>query len=169
MGESASKGFLEEFLMIVEPDYLNFLKTLQKNEVIFMVVGGYALAAHNAPRFTGDLDIWVKPDPANAKRIVRAIDDFGFGSLGITEKDFLSKNYFIQLGYAPVRIDITSDLSGVFFEEAWADRKTIDLSGLKIPFIGMEDLIKNKIASGRAQDIADVEKLQKLKRRKKSK
>lgn len=154
--------------MIVEPDYLDFLKTLQKNEVIFMVVGGYALAAHNAPRFTGDLDIWVKPNPVNAKKIVTAIDEFGFGSLGITEKDFLSKEYFVQLGYAPVRIDITSDLSGVLFEEAWSRRKIIELGGLGIPFIGMEDLIKNKIASGRAQDIADVEKLEKLKRRKKS-
>jgi predicted nucleotidyltransferase len=155
--------------MILEPDYLDFLKMLNKNEVIYMVVGGYALAAHNAPRFTGDMDIWLKPDIENAKKTVRAIEDFGFGSLGITEKDFLSKNYFIQIGYAPVRIDITADISGITFEEAYSRKKVIDLSGLSVCFIGLEDLIKNKIASGRAQDIADVEKLQKLVSRKKGK
>lgn len=162
------KSFIEPH-MIVEPDYLDFLKMLNQNEVTYMVVGGYALAAHNAPRFTGDMDIWVKPDIENAKKIVRAIDDFGFGSLGITEKDFLSKNYFIQIGYAPVRIDITADISGITFEEAYFRKKEIDLSGLPVPFIGLDDLIRNKIASGRAQDIADVEKLQKLVSRKKDK
>lgn len=153
--------------MIVEPDYLDFLKILNKNEVIYMIIGGYALAAHDIPRFTGDIDIWVRSDHENAEKIVKAISDFGFGSLGISKEDFLSKNYFVQMGYAPVRIDITANISGITFEEAFIGRKVIDLSGLSVPFIGLNDLIKNKLASGRAQDRVDVGKLRKILRKKK--
>lgn len=155
--------------MIVEPDYLDFLKLLNKNEVNYMIIGGYALAAHEVPRYTGDIDIWVKSDPENAGKIVQAIDEFGFGSLGISKEDFLSQNYFIQIGYAPVRIDITADISGITFEEAIKRRTIIDLGGLSVPFIGLEDLIKNKLASARAQDIVDVENLRKIMNQKKDK
>jgi predicted nucleotidyltransferase len=155
--------------MIVEPDYLDFIKLLNQNEVVYMIVGGYALAAHDAPRFTGDLDIWIKQEEANAKKTVKALNDFGFGSLGITASDFLSQNYFIQLGYAPVRIDITADISGITFDEAFTRKKVINLNGVEVPFIGIDDLIKNKIASGRDQDLVDVKKLRKIIARKKEK
>jgi predicted nucleotidyltransferase len=147
--------------MIVEKDFLDFFKALTKNNVEYLVIGGYALMAHERPRYTGDLDIWINPKVENAERIVQAIDDFGFGSLKVTKEDFLSQNYFIQIGYEPVRIDVTADISGVTFDEAYPRRKVIDISGLPVPFIGIHELIKNKLASGRDQDLPDAKKLKK--------
>jgi hypothetical protein len=147
--------------MIVEKDFLDFLRILNRNEVEYLVVGGYALMAHESPRYTGDLDIWINPTFENAERTVKAIDEFGFGSMKVTREDFLSKQYFIQIGFEPVRIDITSDLSGVTFDEAFPNRKIIDVDGMETPFIGIHELIKNKIASGRDQDMVDVKKLRK--------
>ncbi|MFZ6010179.1 MAG: hypothetical protein ACOYXT_07490 [Bacteroidota bacterium] len=85
--------------MIVEKDFLDFLQLLVKNRVRFMVVGGYALAAHHAPRFTGDLDIWIDQERENAENVLKTLNDFGFGSLELTSEDFLAKNYFVQIGY----------------------------------------------------------------------
>jgi predicted nucleotidyltransferase len=145
--------------MIVEKDFLDFLRLLNKHKVEHLVIGGYALMAHDSPRYTGDLDIWVNPTDQNAERTVQAIDEFGLGSLHVTKEDFLTKQYIVQIGYEPVRIDISSDISGVTFDEAYPNRKIIEIEGIDVPFIGVRDLVKNKLASGRDQDLVDVKKL----------
>lgn len=147
--------------MIVEKDFIDFLSLLNRNEVEYLVIGGHAMTAHDRPRYTGDLDIWVRPEIQNAERTVKTIGDFGFGSLQVTREDFLTSKYFIQIGYEPVRIDITADISGVTFDEAYPKKKIVDVLGIKVPFIGVQELIKNKIASGRDQDLVDVKRLRK--------
>lgn len=153
--------------MIFEKDFIDFLKLLVKHEVTFMIIGGYALAVHQRPRFTGDLDIWIAGNSENAQKTVQAINEFGFESLKLSPKDFLSKDYFIQMGYEPVRIDVTANISGVSFEESYPNRKEVEIQGVLIPFIGINELIKNKLASGRDQDIVDVKKLKEIVRGKK--
>lgn len=115
------------------------------------------MAAHDAPRYTKDLDIWIEREEKNSEKVIAALREFGFESLKLTKEDFLSSNVFVQIGFAPVRIDVTSDISGITFGEAYEGRKLVEIEGIIVPVIGMEELIKNKIASGRLQDMADVE------------
>ena len=124
-----------------------------------MVVGGYAVALHGHPRYTKDLDVWVELSPANAAKIVQALDRFGFGGLGLKEPDFLEDRQVIQLGHPPNRIDILLSLSGVSFSECFARRVETAVQGVTVNFIALEDLKQNKRASGRLQDLADVESL----------
>ncbi len=153
--------------MIFEKDYIDFLRLLKENEVTFLVIGGYALAVHERPRFTGDLDIWIDANEENAQKVIKAINEFGFTSLNVSSEDFLSKDYFVQMGYEPVRIDVTANISGTTFKEAFPNRKEVEIQDMIIPFIGIEELIKNKLASGRDQDIVDVKKLKQVVKRKK--
>jgi hypothetical protein len=125
-----------------------------------MVVGGYAVALHGYPRYTKDLDIWVEMSAENAGRIIRAIEQFGFESLGLGEKDFLVEDQVIQLGYAPNRIDLMSTIPGVAFEECYQKRIRVEIDGEMVDFIDLESLRKNKKAAGRLQDLADLEKLE---------
>lgn len=125
-----------------------------------MIVGGYAVGIHGHPRYTGDLDIWLLPDPENATKILNAIMDFGFGSLDITTADLTKEDSIIQLGYPPLRIDLLTSIDGVQFEECYANKKEIEMEGLPVQFIGYADLIKNKKASGRHQDLGDIENLE---------
>jgi len=155
--------------MIAEKDFLDFLKIINQHQVNYLVIGGYAMAAHDEPRYTKDLDIWVKPEEENSEKVIAAIREFGFESLKLTKEDFLSSNVFVQIGFAPVRIDVTSDISGITFDEAFAGRKLVEVEGIIVPVIGIEALIKNKLASGRLQDMADVEKLKKVLELKKGK
>jgi len=155
--------------MIAEKDFLDFLKLLNQHKVAYLLIGGYAMVAHDEPRYTKDLDIWVKREEANAERVVDAIKEFGFKSLNLTKEDFLTNAQFIQLGVAPIRIDITSEVSGISFDEAFPKRVLVELDKIVIPVIGIEALIKNKIASGRMQDLADAEKLKKILRLKRGK
>jgi predicted nucleotidyltransferase len=148
--------------MIAEKDFLDFLKIINKHQVNYLVIGGYAMAAHDAPRYTKDLDIWIEREEINSEKVIAAICEFGFESLKLTKEDFLSSNVFVQIGFAPVRIDVTSDISGITFDEAYEGKKIVEIEGILIPVIGIEALIKNKQASGRLQDIADVEKLKKM-------
>jgi hypothetical protein len=125
-----------------------------------MIVGGYAVGIHGHPRYTGDLDIWLLPEKENAKRIIQSIIEFGFASLKISETDLLKEETIIQLGYPPLRIDLLTSIDGVKFQECYPNRKTITLDGLPVNFIGYQDLLKNKKASGRHQDLGDIENLQ---------
>lgn len=145
--------------MRLHPDFKEFIELLLANDVSFMVVGGYAVAAHGHPRYTGDLDVWILVDRTNADKIVQTLGDFGFGALGLTSDDFLAEEQIIQLGREPVRIDLLTGLDGVSFRDC-ADRAVdVDIEGVRVPFISLEDLLTNKRASGRAQDLADVEAL----------
>lgn len=146
--------------MILSPDFRDFFTSLNAARVRYLVVGGYAVALHGHPRYTKDIDIWVGLDEENAGRLIRAIEDFGFGSLGLRAGDFLVPDQIIQLGYPPSRIDLITTLPGVLFEECYASRVEVPVDGLNIHFIDLENLKNNKRASGRYQDLADLENLQ---------
>lgn len=145
--------------MQLSPDFRELLECFDRHEVRYLVVGGWALAAHGVPRLTKDLDLWVWPDDGNADAVVRALEDFGFAELGLARDDFISPDVVVQLGYPPNRVDLITTPSGVDFEQCWADRLSLTLDGLEVPFIGLEGLKANKRASGRAQDLVDVQVL----------
>ena len=140
-------------------DFRDLLASFLKHEVEFLVVGGYALAAYGVPRATGDLDLFVLPTAENARRIVNALADFGFGSLGITEADLSKPDQVVQLGYPPVRVDLLTSLTGVNWEEAICDALTVRIGDLAVRIIGQRALIRNKRATGRKRDLADLEAL----------
>lgn len=127
------------------------------HEVDYVVVGAHALAFHGAPRFTGDLDVLVRPDPDNARRVLSALDEFGFGSLGLTAEDFAEPGNVVQLGVAPVRIDIVTSLSGVSWDEVQSGRTTGEFGDQTVYYLGRQQLVLNKRAVGRKKDIADLE------------
>ena len=145
--------------MEVQEDFREFLELLNKHKVQFIIVGGYALAFHGAPRYTGDIDVFVKPDNANAKRIINALDDFGFGSLDLNISDFTDQNKVIQLGVPPIRIDIITSISGVTWEEADASKELGQFGDVDVSYIGKKQFITNKRAIGRKKDQADIEAL----------
>ena len=145
--------------MKVQKDFREFLELLNEHEVKFIIVGGYALAFHGAPRFTGDIDVFVKSDHENAKRILNALADFGFSSLDITIDDFQDQNKVIQLGLPPVRIDLITSISGVTWEEADASKEPGLFGDVSVSYIGKKQFIFNKRASGRKKDLADLESL----------
>jgi hypothetical protein len=145
--------------MILSPDFREFIQSLNANRVRFLIVGGYAVALHGHPRYTKDLDIWIERSPENAERLVEALRQFGFGSLGLQAADFLVADQVIQLGYPPNRIDLVSSLSGVEFERCYPARVEVVVDETPIAFIDLENLKKNKKATGRHQDLADVENL----------
>jgi len=147
-------------MALLTPDFKEFLRFLNENRVRYLLVGGYAVGLHGYPCYTKDLDIWVEASQENAERVIKAIEDFGFASLELTPQDFLEPGVFVQIGYPPVRIDLLTQPSGVVFAECYENREQIEVDGLTIPVIGLEDLRKNKKASGRSQDLADLEKLE---------
>ncbi len=146
--------------MELDRDFSEFVACFIARDVRFMIVGGYALAAHGLPRATGDLDAWIAVSPENAEGVVQALADFGFGSLGLSVDDFSKAGSVVQLGFPPVRIDILTSIDGVAFADAWERRVTVRADGVDLPVIGLRDLIQNKRAAGRTQDLADVERLE---------
>ena len=142
-----------------QPDFRELLALLNAKGVDFIVVGGYALAFHGAPRFTGDLDILVRPEPANAERIIVALHSFGFESLDLAPRDFIDEERVIQLGVAPVRIDLMTSLTGVSWDEADAGKISGHYGDVAVFYLGRDQLIKNKRAIGRHRDLADLEAL----------
>ncbi len=145
--------------MEVQSDFRDLLGLFNVYKVDYIIVGGYALAFHGAPRFTGDLDILVKPAPENAQRILKALEDFGFESVGLTTEDFQSPDKVVQLGYPPVRVDIITSLTGVSWEEAFSGRMNGKYGDISVHYIGREQFVTNKRATGRKRDLADLEAL----------
>jgi len=145
--------------MEVQKDFKELLALFNAHHVKYLIVGGYALALHGAPRYTGDIDILIQPDSENAKRILKALEAFGFASIGLQEADLTTPEKVIQLGYPPVRIDIMTSLSGVSWEKAYKGRVQGDYDDLKIFYIGREQLILNKKSTARKKDLADLEAL----------
>ncbi len=148
--------------MQLDPDFNEFIASCTAHDVRYLIVGGYAVAAHGHPRYTKDLVVWILTSPDNANRLVDALDDFGFGSLGLTPDDFTEPDTVIQLGYPPKRIDIITSATGIDFAASYPQRTEIALGGLDhpVPFIGLSDLIANKAATARPQDLADIDALQ---------
>jgi hypothetical protein len=147
--------------MAVPKDLKEFIESLNSHEAEYIVVGAHALAFHSRPRYTGDIDLWLRPTPENAARIEQVLVQFSFASLGLKAADFLSPERIVRLGIAPNRIDLLTSLTGVTFDEAWKQRVPGELDGIPVAFLSREMLIKNKRATGRIQDAADVETLEK--------
>ena len=145
--------------MNVEKDFRDLFALFNAHGVEYMIVGGYALAFHGAPRYTGDMDIYVKADVANAQRVIAALTEFGFGSLELTAADFEKPDIVIQLGSPPVRIDIMTSISGVSWEEAYAGRVQSTYGDATVYYIGRKQFVANKRSTGRKRDIADLEAL----------
>jgi len=145
---------------MLNPDFKEFIGSLNDNQVRYLVVGGYAVALHGYPRYTNDLDIWIEMSSENARKMVKALEQFGFASLGLKEHNFQVEDQIIQLGYAPNRIDILNSLPGVEFNECFDARLEVDIDEVRVNFIDLENLRKNKRVSGRLQDQADLEKLE---------
>ena len=145
-----------ELKMEIHRDFKEFIELLLSHQVEFMVVGGYAVAAHGRPRYTGDIDFFVRKSPENAKRIVAALHAF-FGMLPeIKEENFLRDDRMSQFGLEPLRIDILVHITGIEFETAYQSRVMIRYSGIDIPFISLSDLKTNKQATGRCKDLMDI-------------
>jgi hypothetical protein len=140
----------------LQRDLREFIELLNSHAVEYLIVGGHAVAFHGYPRLTIDLDFFVRPDRENAGRLLAALDDFGFGQVGLDESTFTGPDKIVQLGLPPNRIDLLTGISGVSFEEAWPGRVAGQLDGLPVAFLGREELIKNKRASGRPKDLADL-------------
>jgi len=149
--------------MGLSEDFKEFIKLLNERGVKYLIVGGYAVAYYGFPRYTKDIDLWIWPQESNADKMVDALKEFGFDSLGLTKYDFFDVDNIIQLGYPPNRIDLITDLSGVDFENCFSNRQEVEMDDIKVNFISLNDLIENKIKTGRLQDQADVEKLKKRK------
>ena len=152
--------------MTLDQDFEDFVFLLNKYEVSYMIIGGYALAFHGRPRHTGDLDIWIDVSETNAQKMIGVINEFGLGSLGLNTADFLQKGIITQIGYPPLRIDILNEIDGIEFAEAYPNKLIIDIDGLPISYISLDDLIKNKQVSGRQRDLSDITELNKLKKKK---
>ena len=139
-------------------DFKELLKIFNEHEVKYLIVGGYAVMKYSEPRFTKDLDIWIEASPENAENVFQALKSFGSPLEGLTEADFAEAGFY-QMGRPPVRVDILMTIDGVEFQNAWSNRVETDFDGVPAYFIGLSDLIKNKKASGRLQDLADIEKM----------
>ncbi len=144
---------------MLNQDFREFIQSLNDNQVRYLVIGGYAVALHGYPRYTKDIDIWLEMNEENASRMVRALEQFGFGSLGLTAADFLEPGQVIQLGYPPSRIDLILTPSGVTFASCYESRVEAVIDNVSVNFIDLENLMSNKRASGRLQDLADLEQL----------
>ncbi|MBX3293035.1 MAG: hypothetical protein KF881_09125 [Acidobacteria bacterium] len=140
-------------------DFKDLLAAFIKEGVRFLIVGGYAVIWHTEPRYTKDLDLWVASDSENAERVYRALKNFGAPLKGLTPSDFTHPGHFYTLGRAPGRIDILLDIEMLDFEDCWTRRDTVTLGEMEINYISRPDLIVNKEAVGRLQDLADAEKL----------
>jgi hypothetical protein len=147
--------------MPLQKDLREFVELLNSNKVDYLVVGAFAVAYHGVPRYTGDLDLLLRPTAENAAGAVRAIAQFGFTSLGIEPADLQAPGCVVQLGIEPNRIDLLTSISGVPFDEAWETRVSGDLDGIPMQFIGRDALLRNKEATGRARDLGDAEELRK--------
>jgi len=145
--------------MDVQKDYKELLELFNAHKVEYMIAGSYALAFYGAPRFTGDIDILVRPSPENAQRILSALSDFGFGSLDITIDDFQKPNKVVQLGVPPVRIDIMTSITGVAWEKADKGKTAGVYGDVPVFFLGKDQYKANKRAVGRKKDLADLEAL----------
>jgi hypothetical protein len=146
--------------MKIQKDYEEFLGLLNEHGVRYCIIGSFALALHARPRYTKDMDILIRPTRDNAKAALKALQDFGFESPELTEEDFLDPEKVIQIGYEPVRIDLLTSIPGCTFDDAWEGRVAARYGSIDAFFIGRQALIESKRASGRKQDLADLELLE---------
>jgi len=146
----------------VNRDFRDLLAEFNAQGVEYLIVGAHALAAHGHVRATQDLDVWVCPDPKNAQRVMLALQAFGAPLQDLTESDLATPGIVFQIGVEPIRIDIITAIDGVEFAEAWPSRVLSKFGDQPVAILSREHLIKNKRAAGRTQDLADVERLEQL-------
>ncbi|RJR16511.1 MAG: hypothetical protein C4581_09820 [Nitrospiraceae bacterium] len=144
---------------MLNDDYKEILQNLSKNKVKFLVVGAYAMGVHGYPRATGDLDIWVDVSPDNSELVYKSLVEFGAPLSHINRDTFIEEGIVLQIGIAPRRIDIITQIDGVDFRSAYAEKLVVELEGLAIPFLSRDDLIRNKESTGREKDRVDVQYL----------
>ena len=144
-------------------DFRDIVVLFADSQVEFVIVGAYALAFHGAPRASGDIDLYVRPSRENAKRVFKALLEFGapLAAHKVSADDFARAGTVYQIGLQPRRIDVLNEISGLDFEEAWASRVEVEVDGRVVHIIGREEFLKNKTASGRPKDLADVARLEK--------
>ncbi len=145
---------------MLNQSFREFIESLNYNQVRYLVIGGYAVALHGHPRYTKDMDVWIEMIAENAIKVIKALEQFGLGSLGLQVSDFMEPEQVIQLGYPPVRIDLITTPSGVEFETCYVSKVEVEMEGVVVNFIDLENLKKNKRATGRLQDLADLENLE---------
>ena len=148
--------------MLTSPDFKELLNLFKKHNVKYLVVGGYAVMRYTEPRFTKDLDLLISVERKNAKAVYNALKEFGAPLSGLTVKDFSQKGYFYQMGRPPMRVDILMSIPGVEFDDVWSRYERLTIDGVEMNFITKKDLITSKKASGRPQDLIDVENLEKV-------
>ncbi|MDP6676887.1 MAG: nucleotidyltransferase [Pirellulales bacterium] len=145
--------------MQLPEDFKEFLKLLNSAEVKYLLVGGFAVTLHGHPRTTGDMDIWVPTNKDTAAKLLGVLEQFGFGNAGATAELLQTPSKVIRMGMPPLRIELLTGISGVKFEDCWERKDTLEIDGITIQMISKQDLLVNKKAAGRPQDIADVDKL----------
>ena len=147
---------------MLNEDYRDILRAFSGETVKFLLVGAYAMAAHGHPRATVDFDLWIMPSPDNVEAVFRALDRFGAALNGLTKADLLKDDTIFQIGVAPRRIDIITTASGLSFEETLQNSISVNIEGIEVRIPSIDDLIRNKRASGRTKDLADAEALESL-------
>jgi hypothetical protein len=140
-------------------DFLEFIGLLEAHGVDYLIIGGYAVALHGFPRFTGDIDFFVAVNPENAAKLMQVFEAFGFGDIGIRHEDFLRPDFVIEIGREPRKIQVITGIDGVEFAECRSRRVEVEWQGIHLKFIGKQDLIRNKRTSARSKDLIDVEEL----------
>jgi hypothetical protein len=145
--------------MELNQDFKEFIELLSKNNVEYLVVGGYAVGYHGHPRYTGDIDFWIAISQENAEKVIKCLREFGFASLSIEVADLIEEDVIIQLGYEPNRIDILTSVTGLNFQECFNQKVIAQFDDLTVNFIDIRNLKVNKAATGRAKDLGDLENL----------
>lgn len=148
--------------MRIEKDFKEFFELLNKNDVQYLIVGGFAYSFYAEPRYTKDIDIFISTANQNPQKIIKSIEEFGFKNIGLIVEDFKKENNVIQLGYPPIRIDILTTLTGLTFQSAWINKIEGHYGKTKVYFISIDDLIQNKKITGRDQDLVDIKYLEKI-------
>ena len=146
--------------MLTSPDFKELLSLFKKHDVRYLIVGGYAVMRYTEPRFTKDLDVLIAVDDENARAVYAALEEFGAPLQNLSPQDFAEEGYFYQMGLPPLRVDVLMSIPGVNFAEAWRSRETVTVGETEMCFISKADLIKAKRASGRPQDLLDLENLE---------
>lgn len=141
-------------------DFIDLLRLFGAHEVHYLVAGGYAVSHHAQPRFTKDLDLWIEPSPANAARVASALREFGIPLIEVTEADFAQTGLQFAVGMPPTQLDFLTTIPGLDFAACWPSRNIVEIEGIPVPYLSKADLIISKKTSGRAQDLADLEELQ---------
>ena len=145
--------------MEVQPDFKELLKLFNAHKVDYIIVGGYALAFHGAPRYTGDIDILILPTSENSQKVMLVLKEFGFGEIGLSAEDFQTIDKVVQLGVPPVRVDILTSITGVDSEKAFSTSVPAEYGDVPVRYINREQFIRNKRMSGRKKDLSDIEAL----------